>query len=85
MKIRIKDLSVEMEVKTRGIELQVNSTGEKEQQLGDLVVKNSGLVWCEGRTLPQNGIKIKWETFISWAKEQNSKKKENRKAPTGNE
>lgn len=63
MKVGIKKLAVEMDVKNRGVEFEVrNSKGE---HLGDLIVKKSGLVWCRGRTTPANGIKIKWEDFIA--------------------
>ena len=42
MKVWIKKLNVEMEIKTSGIELAVYSPSGK--QLGDLVIKKSALI-----------------------------------------
>jgi hypothetical protein len=63
MKVRIKKFNVDMEVKTKGIELDVyDSTGK---HLGDLVVSKAQVVWCPGRTTPAKGKKLKWEKFIA--------------------
>ena len=32
--------------------------------LGDLVITKTKLIWCKGRTKPENGKAIKWRTFI---------------------
>lgn len=53
-------------VKNKGIEVRVNNSYKgKTKQLGDLIISKTGLVWCKGKTLPQNGIKISWDEFIS--------------------
>jgi len=49
MKVSIKDLSVNMDIKSKGIELDVYSADGK-THLGDLVVTMTGLTWCKGRT-----------------------------------
>ena len=64
MKVSIKDLSVSMEVKNKGIELDVYDS--QERHLGDLIVTKSGLVWCKGRTRKENGTPVTWTEFIDW-------------------
>lgn len=63
MKVSIKDLSVDMEIKNKGIELDVYDDGT---HLGDLVVTKSGLTWCKGKTAKENGVKISWKKFIEF-------------------
>lgn len=62
--VNIKDLHVDMEVKTRGVEFEVHNSSGK--HMGDLVVKKNGLVWCKGKTKPENGEHISWDKFIDW-------------------
>ena len=63
MKVTIKEFDVEMEVKNNGLEFEVRSpNGEK--HWGDLVLTKTRLIWCKGRTTPDNGIPIEWEKFI---------------------
>ena len=64
VKVWIKQLQVEMEVKTKGIELHIAEPDGKHR--GDLVVKKSGLIWCKGKTQPQNGNQISWNKFIEF-------------------
>ncbi len=63
MQVRIKQFNVDMEVKNRGIELQVDSP-DGTTQLGDLIITKSGLTWCRGKTLRKNGKKKYWSNFI---------------------
>ena len=65
MKVSIKSFDVEMELKNKGIELDVYSP-DGETYLGDLVVTRSGLTWCKGRVKKENGVKVTWEEFIAW-------------------
>ncbi len=60
--VSIKDLGIPMEVKTRGIELDVK---DKDKHLGDLVVTKSGVIWCRGRTSRENGRRLGWRDFIA--------------------
>ena len=62
MQVSIKDLSVSMEIKNKGIELDVYDTDGT--YLGDLVINRARLVWCKGRTKPENGVFITWKNFI---------------------
>ena len=62
MKVSIKDFAVTMEVKNKGVELDVYSNDGK--HLGDLVVTKTGLTWCKGKTTAANGVKVSWTEFI---------------------
>jgi len=65
MKVSIKDLSVDMEIKNKGVELDVYSPDGNTHH-GDLIVNKAGLVWCKGKTSVQNGKKVTWANFIDW-------------------
>ncbi|MGB5949361.1 MAG: hypothetical protein WBG82_08580 [Parvibaculum sp.] len=65
MKVSIKDLSVDMEIKQNGIELDVYSP-DGTKHLGDLVITKTNLIWCKGRTTRANGVKVSWNDFIDW-------------------
>lgn len=62
MKVTIKDFGVALEIKSRGIELEVCETGG--QHCGDLVLTMSKVVWRPGRTTPQYGRALTWPKFI---------------------
>jgi hypothetical protein len=66
VKVSIKDLSVDMEIKNTGVELDVYSP-DGSKHLGDLIVTKTHVIWCKGKTGRDNGIKKKWEDFIAWA------------------
>ena len=59
VKVFIKDFGIDMDVKTRGIELEVRDTQDK--HLGDLIVTKTAVIWCKGRTRRENGKKVTWE------------------------
>jgi hypothetical protein len=63
MKVSIKDFAVSMEVKNKGIELDVYANDDT--HLGDLIVTKTGLTWCKGKTTAKNGKKIAWRDFIA--------------------
>jgi hypothetical protein len=65
MKVKIKDLSAEIELKNNGMELQVHDN--EDNHLGDLIVNKTRLEWCDGRTRAGNGIQISWKDFIKYA------------------
>jgi len=62
MKVSIKSFDVAMEVKTKGVELEIYDNDDN--HLGDLVVTKTKLIWCKGRTTRENGKEVKWEDFI---------------------
>lgn len=66
MKVSVKDLSVSMEIKNKGVEIDVYDNNNN--HLGDLIVTKTGLTWCKGKTTLANGKKIEWEDFISQMK-----------------
>ena len=64
MQVTIKSLDVNMELKNRGVELEIrNPQGEF---LGDLVVTKTQLIWCKGKTKRQNGKTISWAAFQTY-------------------
>lgn len=63
MQVSIKDLSVSMEIKNTGIELDVYSA-DGNTHLGDLIITKTKLIWCEGKTQRTNGKEITWDDFI---------------------
>ena len=64
MKVSVKDFAVSMEIKNKGIEIDVYDNADK--HLGDLVVTKSKLVWCKGKTSVQNGKSVTWKDFIEY-------------------
>lgn len=76
MKVTVKSFDVAMEVKTKGIEFEIDSP-DGEIHYGDLVLTKTSLVWCKGKTTPAKGIKIKWDDFMAWTDTQSPKKKGN--------
>jgi hypothetical protein len=66
VKVHIKDLAVNMEVKTKGVEFAVYDNDD--QFLGDLVVSKKWLTWCPGRTNVDNGHSVTWPDFIELMK-----------------
>ena len=63
MEVSIKNFDVQMQIKNKGIELDVYDTGK---HLGDLVVTKKHLIWCKGRTRRQNGKKLTWAQFTAY-------------------
>jgi len=64
MKVYIKRLGVDMQIKNRAIEIAVYSE-DGEEHLGDLVINKANLIWCKGRARPKKGgIGMSWTKFI---------------------
>ena len=63
MKVWIKEFGLDMEVKNRGVMLDVYSPDGSKRR-GDLKVTKSGLTWCNGKQ--QTGPKKSWDEFIDW-------------------
>jgi hypothetical protein len=63
MKVSVKDLAVTMEIKNKGIELDVYDNADN--HLGDLVVTKTKLIWCKGKTTVDNGKSVTWTDFIN--------------------
>jgi hypothetical protein len=62
VKVSVKKLAVDMDIKNSGLELEVRDTANK--FLGDLVITKSGVTWCAGKTSRENGKKLSWAKFI---------------------
>ena len=59
-KVEIKDFGAKIRVKRRGIEIGV---GGPSGHRGDLIISNTGLTWCVGRTRRENGVSLTWSEF----------------------
>jgi hypothetical protein len=68
MNVNIKEFDVEMELKNRGIELDVYDNNENHR--GDLIVTKTRLIWCPGKTHRENGHSVTWAEFIDYMVEQ---------------
>ena len=64
MQVSIKRFGVDMNVKNTGIEFGVYDNAGNFK--GDCYVTKSGLIWCEGRTRKENGVRVSWDDFIDW-------------------
>jgi hypothetical protein len=62
MRVLIKEFNVDMEVKNRGIELEVREPDGTHR--GDLVLTKTQVIWCPGRTTRENGRSIGWNRLI---------------------
>jgi hypothetical protein len=63
MKVAIKSLEVDMEIKNKGVELEVYEPNGLDR-LGNLVITKTELIWCAGKTRRENGTKLKWPAFV---------------------
>jgi hypothetical protein len=63
LKVSIKSLEVDMEIKNKGVELEIHEP-DGTTRLGDLIITKTDLIWCAGKTRRANGIKIKWPAFV---------------------
>ncbi|MBC7213246.1 MAG: hypothetical protein H5U33_25480 [Pseudomonas sp.] len=63
MQVKIKSFDVQMEIKNKGVELDIS---DGKGRLGDLVVTRTGLIWCKGKVSREKGVKISWKEFIEW-------------------
>jgi hypothetical protein len=63
-KVSIKSFDVDMEVKNSGVEFAVSDSDGAHK--GDLYVTKKWLIWCPGKTLRENGKKIKWSEFAEY-------------------
>jgi len=62
--VSIKEFDVAMNVKNKGIELDISDPNGT--HLGDLVVTKTKLIWCKGKTKRQNGKTVTWEDFTAY-------------------
>lgn len=69
MQVKIKSFDVAMDLKNRGIELEIRDPSGR--FLGDLVVTKTTLIWCKGKTLRANGKKLAIGDFIEMMEDGN--------------
>jgi hypothetical protein len=60
-KVKIKDFGIDLEVKNKGMTLDVWEDG---RHLGDIRITKTGLTWCNGKS--HMGPKVSWDEFIEW-------------------
>ena len=63
MKVHVKSFDVDMEIKNKGVELEVRDTDDT--FLGDLIVTKTQIIWCKGKTSREHGKKLTWQKFAS--------------------
>jgi hypothetical protein len=63
MIVHVKSFDVEMEIKNKGIELEVRDTDGT--FLGDLIVTKTQIIWCKGKTSREHGKKLTWQRFAN--------------------
>ena len=63
MKVYVKDFKLGMEIKNRGIEIEIRNPAD-DQQLGDLVITKTGVIWCPGKTTRAYGRALDWQSLI---------------------
>jgi hypothetical protein len=66
MKVLIQEFGLDLEVKTKGLKLEVRSPDGK-NRLGDIQITKTGLIWCNGKA--HTGPKATWQEFIDWMNE----------------
>ena len=64
MKVTVKNFNVSMEIKSKGIELDISDNNGA--HVGDLVISKARLVWCPGKVPVKNGKRITWDAFIEY-------------------
>lgn len=64
MKVKIKDLSVNMELGNNGVTFDVYDNDEK--FLGDLRLGRGKVEWCKGRTRAGNGTTVNWNQLLAF-------------------
>jgi len=63
MKVAIKSLEADMEIKSKGVELEIYEPNGLDR-LGNLVITKTELIWCAGKTRREKGTKLKWPAFV---------------------
>lgn len=58
VKVSIKDLTVDMDLGNKGVELDVYNNN---LHLGDLRIGKATIEWCKGKTHAGNGTKKSWD------------------------
>jgi len=64
MNVKIKDFGIAMELKNRGMELEVKDNSGT--HLGDLCIGKGTIEWCKGKTRRGGGNQVSWDDLISW-------------------
>ena len=63
MKVSVRSIYADIELKQNGLELQVRSRDD-EVQLGDFYVTMKEPIWCKGKIPRGNGVRVLWQDFM---------------------
>ncbi len=64
MKVEVKNLDATIELKTKGMELEIRDPDGTFR--GDLIITKTSVIWCRGRTQRENGVKIHLNDLITY-------------------
>lgn len=64
MKVKVKDLSVTMELGNNGVTFDVYDNDDT--FLGDLRLGRGKVEWCKGRTRAGNGTTVNWNELLAF-------------------
>lgn len=78
MKVKIKDMSVNMELGNNGVTFDVYENDET--RLGDLRLGRGKVEWCKGKTKSGNGVQVNWKELLAFFDEVAAKKVEKKAA-----
>ncbi len=78
MKVKIKDMSVNMELGNNGVTFDVYENDET--RLGDLRLGRGKVEWCKGKTKSGNGVQVNWKELLAFFDEIAAKKVEKKAA-----
>jgi len=67
MRVSIKELASTMELKTKGMTLDVYDNDDT--FLGDLRIGKATIEWCKGKTHKGHGSQRTWKELIAWFEE----------------
>ena len=63
MKVLVKSLYADIELKQNGMGLDVRSADD-DKHLGDCYVTMKELIWCKGKISRGNGVRVLWQDFM---------------------
>jgi len=68
MNVNIKDFGIALDIKNRGMELEVRSPQNK--HLGDLYIGKGTIEWCKGKKARGHGVQKSWGELIAFFEEE---------------
>ena len=72
MKVSISDLAVAMDIKTKGMTLDIYEHNGEDRR-GSMIINSRGLTWCKGKVRKENGDRVTWDKLIELIEEHGTK------------